>query len=75
MTQMTKASQIVPGDILDLEGDPYADDPNDEMQFPNQYQYAVVEAVEQETDYCVVIYTVENGNFACPPSHRLKKEN
>lgn len=66
MTTLTEASNVLPGDLLDL-----ADDPYTKGETINRYQLAEVESVVQETPECVVIYTVENGTYGFPTAHQL----
>lgn len=66
------ASEVKPGDLLDLFGDSYAD-PNRDNMLCLEFELAGVEGVKMEGPNCVVIYTGVI-NFGCPPTHVLKKE-
>lgn len=66
--RMTRVDELREGDCVDLEGDPFSDPDGDDPRF--ETEYAVVEAVEFETENCIVIHY---GNHACgyPPNHRV----
>jgi hypothetical protein len=38
-----------------------------------QFEYAVVESIERETERCVVVHT-SLTSFGCPPDHRLRRK-
>jgi hypothetical protein len=61
---MTKAIDLQPGDMLDLEGHPYADPDRDEPSL--EFEYAVVLEIELETPGCVLV-TTDVVTFGCPP--------
>lgn len=63
------AHQLIPGDLVDLEGDKYADPNGDDTLM--EFEYAVVERVERETPECVVVHT-DQSSFGCPPDHVVK---
>lgn len=48
-----RAEHLKPGDMVDLQNDPFAD-PNSDPSF--EYEYAVVESVELETTDCVAVW-------------------
>lgn len=60
------AAALLPGQRVDLEGDPYAE--ADDLA---AWEYAEVESVERETPECVVVHTSQSS-FGCPPSHLVK---
>ena len=61
-----QAQDLQRGDLLDLEGDEYADPDNSDRVFP--FEKAVVMAVEQETPTCIRVDT-NAGSFGVPPDH------
>lgn len=64
--QQKKVSDLVAGDLVDLEGDPYADeDPTWE------FEYGEVEDTERETDDCVRVDFANGGSIGFPPDHLL----
>lgn len=64
-----RAEDIRPGQLVDLEGDKYADPDNDSPIF--DCEYAVVQETEDETEDCVCIYF---DSFTCgfPKDHLLE---
>ena len=68
--RLAKIRDLKPGDMVDLEGDPFADPNHDEIQL--QYEYIVVDHVREETPGC---WLLEGGNvdFLCgfPPDHEV----
>lgn len=83
MSHATKAAhELRTGDLIDLEGDPYATTPGEDMSASDrkahestvltfEFEYATVESVEPETPDCFVIHT-SLTSFACPPDHTFK---
>ena len=72
-----RADQVREGDLLDLEGDLYAD-PNGDSIGPDGHFYGfefefaeVIEPVIVETADCVLIHT-EKGSFGFPPDHLIE---
>ena len=63
------AKDLVPGMMVDLESDPYADP--DESIVSYQFCYAIVEAVEQETSTCVVVHFDGSWSIGFPSDHPL----
>lgn len=63
---------LKPGDRVDLEDDPYADEnaADDDVTSEHLYEYAVVESVVAESPGCVVVHT-SAASFACPPHHTV----
>lgn len=72
MTDRILAREAKPGDVLDIEGDTYADPDCDPMTGA-EFEFTVVEAVKWEGPGCVVLYT-SLCNFGCPPDHVLKRD-
>lgn len=66
---MLRADQVKSGDMVDLEGDSYADLHKDHTWYP--YELALVIDTDQETDTCVCIY-FEGATVGFPPDHILK---
>lgn len=67
-----RAIDLVPGDMVDLEGDSYADPSNDNPSYP--FLLNTVTDVEQETLECVAV-TFEGGPIiGFPLNHLLKVE-
>ncbi len=67
--QTIKASELKEGDMIDLEGDKFADPNNDNAAL--ECEYCIVEGIEQETPECIVIYT-QHVNVAVPTDHPIK---
>jgi hypothetical protein len=63
------AKDIQPGMYVDLEGDEYADPNSRRMNY--RYIYMLVEAVEQETDHCIVIHFDNDDSVGFPTDHPL----
>lgn len=66
---MTRAKNVKVGDLVDLEGDEYADPGNDQPYL--QDQYVEVIEVEQETPECVLIAFEGYGLVGFPTLHKL----
>jgi len=64
-----EASNIQPNDLLDLEGDQYADSNDDDPIL--RYEHAVVTNTEQETIDCVRIDT-QHGSYGFPTDHKIR---
>lgn len=64
-------ADLQPGDLLDLEGDPFADKTEDGAPNPFEFEMAAVESVEPETDDCILI-TSQLINCGFPPEHKIK---
>lgn len=71
MSAMIEAFMIVSGDIVDLEGDKYADPDNDNVRFQSEYM-EVVYVEDQETPRCVVIGFGGFDHVGFPLYHKLK---
>lgn len=65
-----KISELVPGDLVDLERDPFADPEGEHIQF--QSEYAVVASVDIETPQCTAIEFEGFDQVGFPPDHRVK---
>lgn len=64
-----KVSELVPGDLVDLENDPHADPNGEHPEF--EFEFATVGEIVKETAECTVVYF---DNFTCgfPPDHVVK---
>lgn len=59
------------GDLLDFEGDSFADTPENERATGFPFELSEVEAVEVENDGdCIVIHTTQ-GSYGFPPGHMI----
>ena len=63
-------SEIVPGDIIDLESDRFADPDHDNPVF--QCEYVMVTEVVKETPDCTVLYIDGVDGFGFPPEHKVR---
>lgn len=64
-----RADRIKEGDLLDLEGDLYADP---EWNTDNlTYEFQEVFEIERERDDCIVLHT-SYGSFGFPPDHLIE---
>jgi hypothetical protein len=63
-------SDLREGDLVDLEGDPFADPRRDRIAFATEYQ--TVEAVVRETARCVAVYILDVDCFGFPPGHHVR---
>ncbi len=70
MSAMIEAFMIVPGDIVDLEADKYADPDHDNVLL--QCEYVEVGFVDQETPQCVVIGFESFDHVGFPTHHMLR---
>jgi phosphoribosylaminoimidazole carboxylase (NCAIR synthetase) len=81
--EQAQAADLREGDVIDLEGDPFATRPREDADEQErlahestvstfQFEYAQVESVERETDTCVVVHT-DATSFGCPPDHQIKR--
>lgn len=61
-------SNLKPGDLVDLEGDAYADVDGAHPEF--EFEFQAVVAIERETANCVRV-DFETCSFGFPPSHRV----
>lgn len=60
-------SELKPGDLVDLQGDKYADPNNDHPEL--EFELQVVDAVERETDTCIAIWFDDFDCVGFPPDH------
>lgn len=62
-------AELVPGDMVDLQGDRFADPKNNYPPF--EFEYSTVMEIDRETPTCIAIYF---DGFACgfPPDHQVK---
>jgi hypothetical protein len=67
MHTIKQAQHLEPGDLVDLEDDPFAD-PN-RLRPLYQFQYATVYGAERETPDCVRV-DFDAGSVGFPPTHR-----
>lgn len=68
---MVAVADLQPGDMLDLQDDPYADKTEADAPNPFEFELAVVEATERETADCIVVYS-DLINCGFPPDHTVK---
>lgn len=76
----TRAADIGPGDMIDLEGDEYADPrgdgtDDDDHYYAFEFEYALVEDVDgsaARSGFGVTLYTTL-GVFSFPAEHKLKR--
>lgn len=64
---LRRIDQLKPGDLIDLEGDQYADPKRSHPVF--QSEYATVESVERETPDCIAVWIEGVDCFGFPPDH------
>jgi hypothetical protein len=69
-TAMKRVSELRLGDMIDLEGDRYADPDSANPAF--ECEYAVVDYIERETSDCILIGIEGGDNFGFPPDHLVK---
>ena len=69
-------SELRPGDLVDLEGDPIADGPccgdpdcRDNRINLHQHEYSEVDEVVPETPDCTVVYFTNDDAYGFPPDH------
>lgn len=68
---MTRPLDLRAGDMVDLEGDPYADPDHDIQSF--QFLYMEVTVVEQETPECVRVNFADWDSCGFPVDHELTR--
>jgi hypothetical protein len=67
--QLVPARDVREGDMIDLEGDPFADD----GQHPeHEFEFAIVEGSELETPECIRI-DFDSTSVGFPPDHMLRR--
>lgn len=62
-------SELQVGDVIDLEGDEYADPNQDVSTF--QMLYVEVASVEVESPGCIAVGIEGVGTFGFPPTHTI----
>jgi hypothetical protein len=62
------AAALEPGDLVDLEDDPYADPKRDHVEY--QFKLATVYQAEYEAPDCVVV-DFDATTVGFPPDHRV----
>lgn len=62
-------SELLEGDLVNLEDDPYADPRGDESTY--EFELAEVVSVEYETDTCVLVGFEGTGACGFPPEHEV----
>lgn len=70
MGAYVRADAVKPGDLIDLEGDAYADPAGADPTYP--YELAMVADLELETPGCVAVGFEGAGVIGFPPEHLLK---
>jgi len=68
----TQIRHIKAGDMIDLEGDIFADPDHDNASY--EMEYCTVESVEQETPGCYVVHFNNNPSVGFPPDHYVRLE-
>jgi len=63
---------LKPGDLIDLEGDVYADPGGSNISF--EFEFCTVAHVERETPDCWRVDTECDGSFGFPPDHTVAVE-
>jgi hypothetical protein len=64
----TKVSDLKEGDLVDLQGDKFAD-PNENPTFESEYQ--IVESIEIESAGCIAVHFTGFDTVGFPPDHKL----
>ena len=65
-----RAEDIRPGDVVDLEGDRYADPNGEDVSF--RHEHAIVSNVERETPECVRL-DLADESYGFPVTHHLTR--
>lgn len=76
--ELVPVSALREGDLVDLEGDPYAgsvhDDPDHELcLIALEFEYCVVASIERETPVCVRVDFDNWDSVGFPPLHRVRR--
>lgn len=68
--RLVKIRDLKPGDMVDLQGDPYADPNHEAIEL--EYELMSVYEVVEETPGCFLV-TCNNFDFGCgfPPDHKV----
>lgn len=69
MMRLVEVRDLHPGDLIDLEGDEYADPDRSRCAF--QFEYAEVAEVIVETVDCIAVGIEGVDLFGFPPDHRV----
>lgn len=72
--ELVAARDLRLGDVLDLEGDEFADK-REAPDAPSLFEFEsaqVIEPSEYEGSACIVIHT-DKVSFGCPPDHKVKR--
>lgn len=64
-----KVADLREGDLVDLEGDPFADPKRNKPEY--QFEYATVVEYELESPDCMCIY-FESTSVGFPPDHMVE---
>ena len=71
---LKRISELVPGDLVDLEGDKYADtDPYAHWRGVIEFEYQQVLEIENETPTCICVY-FDGITVGFPPEHTVNVE-
>ena len=71
MRRRVMVKNLKEGDLIDLEGDDFADpDKSDEML---TYEMLEVFEIEKETEFCTCVY-FSNKTVGFPPEHKVLRE-
>ena len=66
---MVQIKNLMPGMLVDLEGDRYADPRRTNRAYQFEYQ-RVVDVVPETTD-CICVYFAESNPVGFPPNHEV----
>lgn len=66
----TPVKDVKVGDFLELQGDAYADPKKDNTVY--EFEYCLVEEIEQETISCICLYFDNSNPVGFPPDHLVK---
>ena len=71
-TRYVAVEDLIPNDLVDLEGDEFADN-GDEPDVQFQFEYGVVDEVQRdEGDLVIVVCFANMGDYAFPIGHRVR---
>jgi hypothetical protein len=68
----TAVRDLKPGDMVDLQNDPYADPRGDHIEY--EFELAVVAELTYEGSGCIVVEFNES-TVGFPPDHQVRVEN
>jgi hypothetical protein len=66
---LTQVRRLQPGDLVDLEGDPYAATQTEVWRTSDEYLYAEVIGIEQETPECIRVDFESHPSIGFPTDH------